>query len=204
MSDFPETRESLIARMQDHSDGRAWEEFLSIYEPVVLRMAKRRGLQDADANDTAQQIFTSISKSIDRWEPQENGPPFRAWLSTIARNAITKTLSRRPKDLASGSTSIAELLDCQPAADAENELLNEARREVLRCATNQVRSEFSSDTWTAFERTSFDNQSIESVARALGRSTGAIYVARHRVTARLREKVKSLWETWELGQETDE
>ena len=113
MPDFPETNPSLIARVKDLGDGVAWTEFLGIYQPVVFRMARRRGLQDADAQDVMQQVFLSISKSIDGWTPRASQPPFRAWLTTIARNAITKALTRRPRDAATGSSSIAELLEDQ-------------------------------------------------------------------------------------------
>ena len=51
MSDFPDTSQSLIARVKDLADGAAWTEFLGIYRPVVYRMACRRGMQDADVQD---------------------------------------------------------------------------------------------------------------------------------------------------------
>lgn len=106
MPEFPNTSHSLIARVKDQGDGAAWAEFLGIYQPVVFRMARRRGLQVADAQDVMQQVFLSISKSIDGWVPGDLQPPFRAWLTTIALNAITKALTRRPRDAATGSTSI--------------------------------------------------------------------------------------------------
>ncbi len=114
MSDFPETNHSLIARVQDLGDGASWSEFLRIYQPVVYRMARKRQLQEADAHDVVQQVFLSISRSIERWEPGAGQPPFRAWLTTIARNAITKALVRRPQDQATGTTSAAELLASHP------------------------------------------------------------------------------------------
>lgn len=118
MSEFPETNQSLIARVRDSADAAAWAEFLGIYQPVVFRMARRRGLQDADAHDVMQQVFLSISRSIEDWTAGENQPPFRAWLTTVARNAITKALSRRPRDLATGSTSMIELLHSHPEPEA--------------------------------------------------------------------------------------
>lgn len=80
MSDFPETNHSLIVRVQDLGDGASWTEFLGLYQPVVYRMARRRQLQEADAHDVVQQVFLSISRSIERWEPGVGQPPFRAWL----------------------------------------------------------------------------------------------------------------------------
>ena len=65
MHEFPDTSHSLIFRVKNPADGAAWTEFLGIYQPVVFRMARRRGLQDADAQDVMQQVFLSISKSIE-------------------------------------------------------------------------------------------------------------------------------------------
>ncbi len=199
MSEFPETSHSLIARVKDLGDGAAWAEFLGIYQPVVFRMARRRGLQDADAQDVMQQVFLSISRSIEGWVPGDLQPPFRAWLTTIARNAITKALTRRPRDAATGSTSIVELLDAQPdPQETTAEILAEARKELIRWATEQIRSEFSEATWNAFWLTAIEGVPISDVAKSTGRSAGAVYVARYRVIARLKEKVFEVSQLWDL------
>lgn len=202
MSDFPETNHSLIARVQDLGDGASWAEFLGIYQPVVYRMARRRHLQEADAHDVAQQVFLSIAKSIERWEPGVGQPPFRAWLTTIARNAITKALIRRPHDQATGTTSVAELLAAQPEPEATaSEFLAEARREIIRWATEQIRAEFSDEIWKLFQWTAIDGVSIAHVAESSGRSVGSIYVARFRVVTRLKEKIQEVSQHWDLQEE---
>jgi RNA polymerase sigma-70 factor (ECF subfamily) len=199
MPEFPETNHSLIARVKDLGDGAAWAEFLGIYQPVVLRMARRRGLQDADAQDVMQQVFLSISRSIEGWIPGELRPPFRAWLTSIARNAITKALTRRPRDAASGSTSMVELLNAQPdPQEATAEILAEARKELVRWATEQIRSEFSEATWNVFWLSAIEGVPIAEVAKSTGRSAGAVYVARYRVIARLKEKVLEVSQLWDL------
>ena len=199
MPDFPETNHSLIARVKDLGDGAAWAEFLGIYQPVVFRMARRRGLQDADAQDVMQQVFLSISSAIERWIPGDLQPPFRAWLTTIARNAITKALARRPRDAATGSTSVVELLDAQPGPAATTaEILAEARKEMVRWATEQIRTEFSEATWKVFWQTAIEGVPAAEVAKSTGRSAGAIYVARYRVTARLKEQILEVSQLWDL------
>lgn len=199
MPEFPETSHSLIARVKDLGDGVAWAEFLGIYQPVVFRMARRRGLQDADAQDVMQQVFLSISKSIEGWIPGDLQPPFRAWLTKIARNAITKALTRRPRDAATGSTSMVELLEAQPdPQETTAEILAEARKELIRWATEQIRSEFSEVTWNVFWRTAIEGVPIAEVAKSTGRSAGAVYVARYRVIARLKEKVLEVSQLWDL------
>jgi RNA polymerase sigma-70 factor (ECF subfamily) len=74
MNDWPEASESLILRMKDPADADAWSAFLAIYRPVVYRLASSRGLQDADAEDLAQQVFVSIARAVEGWKPAADGP----------------------------------------------------------------------------------------------------------------------------------
>jgi RNA polymerase sigma-70 factor, ECF subfamily len=199
MSDFPETSHSLIARVKDLADGAAWTEFLGIYRPVVYRLARRRSMQDADAQDVTQRVFLAVSQAIDRWEPGSDRPPFRAWLVTVTRNAITKALLRSRPEVGAGTSSLMELLEAQPSDDPETtaEFVAEGRREALRWASEQIRAEFSESTWMLFWRTAVQGSSVAEVAAATGRSAGAIYMARFRVLQRLKQKVQEVSQHWD-------
>jgi RNA polymerase sigma-70 factor (ECF subfamily) len=70
MTEFPDTQSLLLANIQSLENREAWAEFVQIYRPVVYRMARRRGMQDADAQDLSQDVLVRVSKAIDRWEPQ--------------------------------------------------------------------------------------------------------------------------------------
>lgn len=199
MSQFPETNQSLVARVKNLGDGASWIEFMDIYQPVVYRMAQRRGLQDADAHDVMQQVFVSVAGAIERWEPSSDLPPFRAWLTTITKNAISKTLGRRPRDRAVGSTSVMEQLNAvaDNVESSDAEFLAEARRQMFRWAAQKVRIEFTQATWDMFWRSSVLGESVSVVAEETGRTTGAVYIARHRVIARLKEEVADISNQWE-------
>ena len=200
MWDVPETSHSLIARVKDLADGAAWVEFLEVYRPVVYRMARRRGMQDADALDITQRVFLAISQAIDGWEPGPNRPPFRAWLVTVTRNAITKALSRNRPDVGAGSSSVLDLLNGVPADDPQTttEFMSECRREAFRWASEQIRPEFSETTWLLFWETAVQGRTVAEVASATGRSAGAIYMARFRVMQRLKEEVQEVSQHWDL------
>ena len=91
-----ETRASLIVRLRDAADVAAWDEFVTIYGPVVYRLALRQGLQAADADDVVQQVFAAVAQSVHQWLEKPQRGRFRGWLLTIARNIAIKTLIRRP------------------------------------------------------------------------------------------------------------
>ncbi len=114
-------------------------------------------------------------------------------------DAITKALVRRPRDHATGSTTAAGLLAAYPEPEATaSEILVEARREVIRWATEQIRTEFSDEIWKLFQLTAIDGVSIGDVAQSSGRSVGSIYIARFRVITRLKEKIQAVSQHWDL------
>jgi RNA polymerase sigma-70 factor (ECF subfamily) len=63
---------------------------------------------------------------------------------------------------------------------------------VFRWAADQVRGEFTPSTWEAFWRTAVEGRRPGEVASDLHLSTGAVYIARSRVLARLRQRIEEL------------
>jgi len=110
-SEFPETRASLLLQIQAGVDNDAWQEFVTTYRPIIYRLARKRGLQDADAQDLAQQVLLSIARSIEHWQKNDESVRFRHWLRRVAKNAIYNALTRQPRDRAAGGTSIQGFLE---------------------------------------------------------------------------------------------
>lgn len=198
MSQWPETSESLIARIRDPQDAIAWSQFVEIYQPVIYRLARRRGLQDADALDLCQRVFISIAGAVEDWDARDEGPRFRNWLNRVARNAILNAITRVKPDRATGASSVQDMLLEIPDSDMATEILRESRMEAFRWAARQVQTEFSASTWTMFLETTINGRSVGDVAAALGNSSGAIYVARCRVMQRVKDKVNELSDFWSV------
>ncbi|MCS7468746.1 sigma-70 family RNA polymerase sigma factor [Stieleria sp. ICT_E10.1] len=132
MTQFPETRESLIIQVKDPDNRVAWEQFVAIYRPVIVRTAAKRGMQAADAQDLAQQVLLAVASAIGDWEKRDESTRFRHWLARVTRNAIVNALTRGAKDRAAGGSSVQELLARHRQPDPETEsLINwEYRRQV--------------------------------------------------------------------------
>ena len=194
MSEFPETRDSLLVQVQDPANREAWELFARIYRPAIVRIALARGLQHADAQDLSQQVLMAVASAIGHWEKRDESTRFRHWLSRVTKNAILNALMRRPLDLAVGGSSVEELLREAVDRDGATTALieTELRRELYLRAAEMVKVEFRPDTWQAFELSAAGDLTTEEVAAKLGKSVGAIYTARSRIMFRLREVISEL------------
>ncbi len=187
----PDTRASLLVRVRDPADHTAWSEFVQIYRPVILRMARHKGLQDADADDVAQQILIAVAYAVEQREHDLKRAKFRTWLHRVTHNAILNVHTRSKPDRASGDSELRALLNQHesPTGPDSDLLRLEHRREVFRWAARQVRAEFQQATWDAFWQTAIEGQAVDAAAKELGKNPGAVYAARSRVIRRIQDKV---------------
>ncbi|MCA9200562.1 MAG: sigma-70 family RNA polymerase sigma factor [Planctomycetales bacterium] len=192
MTPSPETRPSLLVRIQDADDVAAWSEFSQLYQPVIYRIARRKGLQDADARDVTQHVMTSVAKSIHRWTPDEDRASFRTWLNRVAQNALIDFVRTRKPDIAKGGTSVWHCLESQPdqLSIEQDEWEWEQRREIFRWAARHIRHEFTATSWSAFQLTTVDGLSPAAAAEQLNMTIGSVYTAKSRIMRRLKEQVQ--------------
>ena len=192
MSSAPETRPSLLIRVRDPADRAAWQEFVEIYRPVILRLARQKGMQAADAEDMAQEVLVAVAKAVEQREHDPQRAKFRTWLHRVANNAILDALTRRKPDRGSGGSAIQAVLDQQASRAAGPIRTCCGWNTGARCSAGppgRVRKEFRQETWDAFWLTAVEGRSVEDVAKELAKDAGAIYAARSRIMRRIREKV---------------
>jgi RNA polymerase sigma-70 factor (ECF subfamily) len=143
-----------------------------------------------------QELLLTVSRSIDRWDPQKQRGSFRGWLRRVACNLVIDWL-RQPgrRAIPAGGGDLQVLLDALPAADDPDsiEFDREVRRALFHRAGQQVRSEVHRTTWEAFWETAVMGKSVADTATKLGMSVGAVRVARCRVLARVRATIAE-WE----------
>jgi len=201
MADPPPTRVTLLARIRDGRDGAAWGEFVQIYGPVVYRFARNRGLQDADAADLMQDVLRSVARNAPKMEYDPARGTFRGWLYTVTRNKIYNFLSgQRHLPRGSGDPDAQERLDATPAREEEGpdaDWEKEYQRRLADRAMERVKDEFQPATWQAFWQTAVEAKPAAEVGAGLKMTAGAVYVAKSRVLARLRDEVKKMMDAEE-------
>jgi RNA polymerase sigma factor (sigma-70 family) len=197
MQESPATRASLLVRLRDGGDARAWEEFVHLYAPVIYGFARKRGLQDADAADLMQEVLRSVSAAVGRLEYDADRGTFRGWLFTITRNKVFNFLESRGRRVqGSGDSRVQQRLEQHAEDEGRLSADWEAdyQRALVAQATERIKGEFQAATWEAFMQTALQGRAPAQVATRVGLSVGAVYVAKSRVIARLRQEIQRLQE----------
>jgi RNA polymerase sigma-70 factor (ECF subfamily) len=194
MAELPTTRPSLLVRLWDARDQEAWRQFVRIYGPVVYGYGRKHGLQDADAADLTQEVLRAVSAAVGRLDGDGRRGAFRGWLFTVAHHKLHDLLVlRRRPGRGSGDPAVQGLLEEQPARPEDQEVWDqEYERRLFRWAAEQVRPHFRDATWQAFWLSAVEGKSGKDVAEALGVSVAAVYLAKSRVMARLREQIQQV------------
>lgn len=193
-NEAPITRASLLIQIRDGTNHAAWREFVDLYGPVIYGFARKRGLQDADAADLMQDVLRSVSSAIGRLDYDRNHGTFRGWLFTITRNKVFNFLSaRRIRPQGSGDSATNQLLAEEPTVSGGSDAWElEYQRRLASIAMDRVKGEFHENTWQAFWLTAVEGLAASEVAKRVGMSAGAIYVAKSRVLARLKDEVEAM------------
>jgi RNA polymerase sigma-70 factor, ECF subfamily len=189
--DIPTSR-SLLARLRAQ-DETAWRDCLTLYTPLVARWCLRKGLDEPDAADVAQEVFSKVARHIAAFRKETPDDSFRAWLCRITHHAIYDFLHRRGASAAPEGGTEA-LWRLQQHVDRASEP-SEERQEtcfLYRRAVELVRGEFSETAWQMFWRTTVDGVSAPDVATELGATSVAVRQAKSRILRRLKQIVGDL------------
>jgi RNA polymerase sigma-70 factor (ECF subfamily) len=194
MSAGSTTHSSLLLRLRDARDEAAWSHFVRLYAPLVYRYARRRGLQDSDAADVAQDVLRAAVRDAGNLDRIHRRGSLRSWLFTVAHHKVYDLHQARQKQgEATGESTMLAMLREQPGRDDRAAWEREYREQLFAWAAEQVEAQCSPTAWQAFWRTAVEGQSAATVAQGLEITVAAVYLAKSRVMARLREQV-SLWE----------
>jgi RNA polymerase sigma-70 factor (ECF subfamily) len=180
--------------LRDARNAEAWEQFVDIYAPLVHGFCRRRGLQEADAADVAQDVMTVVAQAIRKFEYDPQKGKFRNWLLTVVRSKFNNFVARQRRQPEPVGVSTLELQLTAAATEASDASgwEEDYYRRIFHWAAERIRGEFSESTWQAFWRTGVEGRDGKDVADALGLSIGAVYTAKCRVIARLREEIQSV------------
>jgi RNA polymerase sigma-70 factor, ECF subfamily len=190
-SSVEQTSVTLLERIRAR-DRSAWEKFVQLYTPLVWRWCRQRGLQEADAHDVGQEVFSTVAAAIGKFQRARPGDTFRGWLRVVTRNKVNDFLQKRLEEQpGEGGSDAARLLRAQAEAEpisSEAEAEQADRALVYQRAVEILLADVEERTRQAFWRVVVAGHEPGDVARELGMSVNAIYVLKSRLLRRLREE----------------
>jgi RNA polymerase sigma-70 factor (ECF subfamily) len=182
---------SLLVRLRVH-DQEAWQQFLALYAPLVVRWCHRRGLAEQDIADVAQEVFTRVAVNIQQFRKETPADSLRGWLCRITHRQIADFFRRRDSAASAqgGSEALRRLqeqVDPLPGESAED--VREETHFLFQKAMTIARGEFTDETWQMFWRVAVDGNSATAIAAEMGTTPAAVRQAKSRVLRRLKQVV---------------
>jgi RNA polymerase sigma-70 factor (ECF subfamily) len=181
------TSATLLDQLRQANQPEAWARFVQLYSPLLLYWAARQGFREADAEDLVQEVLVKLVRELPAYEQRE-GQSFRGWLFRVTVNQCRDFRRRKATRALPGDEGLSGVSAPSVAELAEAEY----RRLLVRRGLELIRADFNDTTWTAFTRLTMEGRSAADVAAELNLSVNAVYLARHRVLARLRQELDGL------------
>jgi RNA polymerase sigma-70 factor (ECF subfamily) len=190
---LPATSRTLLARLRnDPSNEAAWDEFVEHYGRHIYRWCRQWGLQDADAEDVAQEILLKLARKLRDfvYDPKSS---FRGWLKTVAHHTWLDFINSQKRARAIANDQVWDLLQSVEAREDLIHKLEEAfDYELLEAAKVQVRLRVAPHTWEAFRLATIEGLPVAEVASNVRMQVAMVYVAKSKVQKMLQEEVRKL------------
>lgn len=200
--EFIPTRVSLLSRLRDWRDDDSWRDFFNTYWKLVYGVAVKAGLTDQEAQEVVQETVITVARRIPEFKYDPAVCSFKTWLLNLTRWRIVDQLRRRrpgapPErgDATAGTALIDRLVD--PTTMNLDAVWDEQwQQHLLEAAIARVKRQVNPEHYQMFHLCVFKEWPPAQVARELGVSTSRVYLAKHRVAARLKREVRNLEKQW--------
>jgi len=203
-SSSPQTRKTLIEKLDNWSDWSSWDEFYRTYSNFVFHVARKSGLSDDEASDVVQETFIGVAKNLQKKKFDTSQGSFKSFLLNQARWRILDQFRRRKKqqereanihgDYEEDERRTSPIDRCADPHGTELEKLwdKEWHDKVMDLALRRVRSMVSPRQFQIFSCYVLQGWSPEKVKEELGVNAAQVYLAKHRVGRILRKEARRL------------
>jgi len=188
------TSQSLLDRLRKQHDPQAWQRLLTVYEPWLRAWLSQHQLQPADVEDVLQNILLVVSQKLPAFVHNGHAGSFRRWLRTILVNQVRYFLRSRRQRQALDAEPEPDWLEqlAAPASELSQQWDREHDQQLVRRLLAAIQTEFEPRTWEVFRLLVLENLPAAEVAQRLHMERNAVYVAKARILARLRQELQGL------------
>lgn len=184
----PTTHPSLLVRLRDQMDASAWNEFVSIYSPIIFSFCKKHGISNHDSQDICQETMVRVIQLMPEFKYSTEKGHFRSWLKKVTLNRMVDYFRAKKNEKSLDNLPPLE----SPALSTQwEELFNQ---KVLQSALEIVRNQTISRHWGIFEAVWLNHQAPAEVAKKFGMEIANVYLIKSRVLQALNKQVELLAE----------
>lgn len=190
-----ETSASLLEQLRAAGDGPAWRRLLDIYTPLLRHWLGRYGLQASDCEDLVQEVLAVVVRELPAFQHNQRPGAFRRWLRTILVHRVQAFWrARQSRPQATGDSDLAKMLaELEDPDSGLSKLWDQQHdRHVMARLLKDIEPQLTPSTWQAFRGVVLDGKHEETIAKELGLSVNAVFIAKSRVLARLRREAQGL------------
>lgn len=194
MTDYKETRATLIYKIKDQYNEHGWSEFVLYYQDFIYAMIRKCGLKVQDCEDLTQKVLLKVWKALPMFDYNKNRGGFRYWLSKIIRNEINSFFRKSYRDsqqidqLMSEHTFLAKQFN---TPKVQKIIQDEWEDHIVNLAIDNLKKSMTGKAIAVFLM-SLDGKDAQTISKETGVSVQTVPVYKARVKDKLLSEVKSL------------
>ena len=183
------TSVNLLKRLRETTADSAWQRFVELYTPLIFHWGRQKGLSPDDSLDVVQDVLATLVVKLPEFQ-YDPSRRFRARLKTVTVNRVTDLYrGHRLNSIRADTDAINRLT---VADDTDLFVETQYRSVIVNRALELLRPEFREQTWQACWLQVVEDQKAPEVAERLKMPVNAVYLAKSRILARLRQELDGL------------
>jgi len=190
------THVSLLLQVQDANTAEqadaAWDRFVRMYGPMILKWCQRWRLQSADAEDVTQAMLLKLFQKLNAFEYDRRKGRFRGWLKSVTWNTVCDFCRAADRAQTAESAIHEQIANTAAQEDFVVRMERMYDLELLQMAKQSVRERVEPHTWDAFEMSETTNLSPTEIADRCGMKIATVYVARSKVRKMIQAEVAEI------------
>jgi RNA polymerase sigma-70 factor (ECF subfamily) len=193
------TRQSLLERLKRWDDQESWRDFFNLYWGLLYATSIKAGLSDAEAQDVVQDTIILVSRKMKegfKYDPVVDS--FKGYLLFLTRKRIAleyrRRARRRPRTPADPN-ELNEEIEALPdpgGLGLEKVWDEEWHRTMWDAAIARVKKKVAMKQFQMFDLFVVKERPAQEVAQALGVAVAQVYLAKHRISAVVKQELLQL------------
>jgi RNA polymerase sigma-70 factor (ECF subfamily) len=176
--------------LRNLDDREGWRTFFDLYWRLLYNVARRSGLDDADAQDVVQETVVGVARHMPEFRYDPARGTFKQWLFRFVRRRIADHLRRVYREPLRGELALDAMAEEEESAvtlpdpggmDIGTAWDQEWEKAVFEAAVARVRAQANPKHFQVFDYCVLKEWPTSKVAATLGLNAAQVYLARHRV-----------------------